>query len=189
MAPGTGAWRVGMFWVDNRSRRFSGCNVPGNTEVLFSGAPAKDLTVVDDQTIHVTTPAHTSGEVDVQLKTADDTVITSRGGFTYVAIDDADKALLDEVENLFPGPPSLVTTWKSAGSGTPTVLVPGTSIPIDCRVAIGPRPLHTCRTSTATVRPMGSMMRTMTAAEASSRHMSTTCCTESKTTTPLRGIS
>lgn len=59
-----------------------GDNFTGVTGVTFGGVAGTAFSVVDDNEIRVTTPAHASGAVDVLLdKGSTDTTVT--GGFTY----------------------------------------------------------------------------------------------------------
>jgi hypothetical protein len=60
----------------------SGDNFTGVTGVSFDGVAGTAFSVVDDNTIHVTTPAGTAGPADILLdKGATDTTVT--GGYTY----------------------------------------------------------------------------------------------------------
>jgi len=61
----------------------AGAGFTGATGVTFGGTPATAFTVVDDTTITATTPAHTSGAVDVvvQQPTGDSAPLT----YTYLA--------------------------------------------------------------------------------------------------------
>ena len=60
----------------------TGTNLTNSTGVTFGGVAGTSFSVVDDTTIHVTTPAHTAGAVNVAV--ADDSgTVTVTNGFTY----------------------------------------------------------------------------------------------------------
>lgn len=56
----------------------------GTTTVTFDGVPATNVTVVNDTTITVTTPAHPLGTVDVVVTNPDLQTGTFPGAFTYI---------------------------------------------------------------------------------------------------------
>lgn len=59
-----------------------GTNLEGSSGVTFGGTAATAVVVVDEETITCTTPAHTSGAVNVVI--ADDAGnVTATGAFTY----------------------------------------------------------------------------------------------------------
>ena len=62
-----------------------GTNLLATSAVKFGGSGGTNgtgLSVVDDTEVHVTSPAHTAGAVDVYLVTPDGNT-TKTGGFTY----------------------------------------------------------------------------------------------------------
>jgi hypothetical protein len=60
----------------------SGTHLTGATSVNFDGVPGTSVTVVNDTTITVTTPAHAAGAVDVTASTPAG-IVTLAGGFAY----------------------------------------------------------------------------------------------------------
>jgi hypothetical protein len=60
----------------------SGSHLTGATSVNFDGVPGTSVTVVNDTTITVTTPAHAAGAVDVTASTPAG-IVKLAGGFTY----------------------------------------------------------------------------------------------------------
>jgi hypothetical protein len=62
----------------------SGRNFKSGTDVIFGGFLARDIQVVDDQTITAVTPAQgTAGKVDVKLRDAMGQITAAAGGFTF----------------------------------------------------------------------------------------------------------
>jgi hypothetical protein len=63
----------------------SGTNLTGAISVTFGGVAATGLTPVSSTTLHVTSPAHAAGPVDVRVTTtAGTSAVVTAGTFTYV---------------------------------------------------------------------------------------------------------
>lgn len=63
----------------------TGTNFAPGATVSFGGTTAMMATVVSPTQITTTTPAHAAGQVDVQVRNADNQTATRQMGFTYVA--------------------------------------------------------------------------------------------------------
>ena len=61
----------------------TGTSLVGTTGVTFGGLPATNVTVLDEQTVSVSTPAHTAGLVDVSITTPQGTG-TLNNAYTYI---------------------------------------------------------------------------------------------------------
>lgn len=81
---------------------------PG-TDVLFGAFLATETEVVNENTIRATAPPQAAGHVDVIVRVASGSTATNRQGFEYVAMKDADGEIIAQIEQMFPGPPRLVS--------------------------------------------------------------------------------
>ncbi len=63
----------------------TGTNFVSGATVLFGGAAATGVTVSSATQIRATTPAHSAGAVDVQVRNPDGQTATRTGGFTFIA--------------------------------------------------------------------------------------------------------
>ncbi|WP_165482041.1 IPT/TIG domain-containing protein [Legionella beliardensis] len=101
----------------------TGTNLTGTTSVTFGGAPATGITVVNDSTVTVVTPAGTAGSVDVTLTTVGGSA-TAAGAYTYVAA------------------PTIITINPTSGPelGGQTVTITGTNLIGTTNVTFGGTP-------------------------------------------------
>lgn len=63
----------------------TGTNFKNGITTTFDGINATNLTIVDDKTLKVVTPAHAAGTVDVIVKSNDGQTARLKGGFTYLS--------------------------------------------------------------------------------------------------------
>ncbi|WP_144267490.1 IPT/TIG domain-containing protein [Leifsonia xyli] len=105
----------------------TGTGFTGATGVTFGGAPAAEMTVMDDSTITATTPAHLPATVSIAVEHPNGD--SSPDGFTFDAVPGA-----PVISGLAPGHGPAIggTTMTLSGSGfigTTDVTVDGVSVP------------------------------------------------------------
>ena len=87
------------------------------TVVLFGAFLATDIEVVDPTTVKATAPAQAAGDVDVIVRVASGSTVTRSAAFEYVAVKDADAEIIAQIEEMFPGPPHVVSAIATSNTG------------------------------------------------------------------------
>jgi len=86
------------------------------TDVLFGSFLGADIEIMDERTLRVTAPAQAAGRVDVVVRLNDGSMLTRTEGFEYVSIEDANGELLEQIEQMFPGAPHVVSAIATSNT-------------------------------------------------------------------------
>ncbi len=96
-----------------------GTNTPGfgsGTEVLFGAFLGSDVQVLDASTLRVTSPAQPAGRVDVRVRLGSGETVSRLGGFDYLSMEEANGEVLDQIEAMYPGQPSVVSAVATSNT-------------------------------------------------------------------------